>query len=131
MLGYNTNQADIESLTRFLQGQNVTQGVLTAINTALTTARGNLAWLSANYQPVADYLASGVWRNSSVAPAPPAPAGPTPWLDRRLPDTARPLLYTVVHYIDLDSAPTAFWGTVNITLAVTRPTNAPRPPRGQ
>ena len=44
-------------------------------------------------------------------------------MNRRLPDTARPLLYSVVHHIDLDSAPTAFWGTVNITLAVTRPTN--------
>ena len=118
VLGYNTQVETITELALFFQGVDMPQQVRNATDAGLRTAAANVAWLSANYMPLQQYLESGVWRRPDGPPA----AGPTPWLDRRLPDTAQPMSYTVVQQIDLDSSPPTFSGSVDIAVQVLRPT---------
>ena len=126
-LSYNSQTQVIAELTTFFQRQTLADGVRESVNNGLLAAKANEDWLSVNYQPISDYLSSGVWRNSSVdlpsPPPPPPPAEANPWMDRRLPGTAQPSFYRVETMIDLDSSPPVFWGTVNITLRVTQPTD--------
>ena len=127
VLSYNSQPQAIAQLTTFFQRQSMAENVRAAVNNGLAAAKVRQDWLSVNYQPISDYLSSEVWRNTSSdipsPPSPPSPASSTPWLTRRLPDTAQPSSYRVETMIDLDSSPPAFWGTVNITLRVTRPTD--------
>ena len=70
--------------------------------------------------------ASGGKGGGDSPDGPPGPYTPTdtPWRGLRLPNSVVPTSQTIELFIDLDSTPTQFWGTVNVTLRVLQPIDA-------
>ena len=62
VLSYNTEQADIDALTAFLQSQQGLPAIVrAAISAGLRNAAANVQWLNNNYQPILQFLQSGTW----------------------------------------------------------------------